>query len=695
MEKIIDYFYLIKKKFDKSPYIQAIRQSFILLFPILVIGSIALLLLSFPIEAVRNFIENSLDGFLSSILQIIYFVTFGMFSLYLVVVIAYKTHRVISDRKNIIIFACINSLLCYFILVGPKVLLLKEVSIFDYTNMSNVFTAFLSSLVSTIIYHWFTEKFVKIERRQYAATFKNGLDSILPISVCCLVFGIISIFLYKNVHGTNFNDLIIAGLSSMFTKIGSTYLGGLLVNFFSSVFWFFGIHGNSVFEQVYRSVFLFEEGKIVSKYLFDCYSFIGGGGGTLALLIAILIFSKSKRKKKVATFSGITMPFNINETLVYGIPVVLNPIYVIPFILVPIVNYTISYIAISTGIAPEIIGGVQWTTPVLISGYLATGSIGGSILQLVCLAVGVAIYTPFVILDDRISERSNSEMNKELEKYMRSCEDAYIEPNILDKNNYISLHAEDVAVKLEDDINEGRINLYYQPQVRDGKIVSVEALLRFSYHTLKYLYPPLVIELAKERQVFDELSKGIVIKAIKDFKEMLSINPKLKISVNLDLELLSDKEFVGWLIETVIKSDIPFRQFGIEITENSKFYSKEDLDSIFTILHNNGIEIYMDDFSMGHTAIIYLQYNLFDYVKLDGSLVKNIDNERSIQIIESIINLGKNLGFEVVAEYVENENQRDKLKEMGCDIYQGYLYYRPLSKDDLLQKMMDQIAYKK
>ena len=209
------------------------------------------------------------------------------------------------------------------------------------------------------------------------------------------------------------------------------------------------------------------------------------------------------------------------------------------------------------------------------------------------------------------------------------------------------------------------------------------------------MYPPLEIELAKERQVFAELSKGIVIKAIKDFKEMLSINPKLKISVNLDLELLSDKEFVGWLIETVIKSDIPFRQFGIEITENSKFYSKEDLDSIFTILHNNGIEIYMDDFSMGHTAIIYLQYNLFDYVKLDGSLVKNIDNERSIQIIESIINLGKNLGFEVVAEYVENENQRDKLKEMGCDIYQGYLYYRPLSKDDLLQKMMDQIAYKK
>ena len=99
--------------------------------------------------------------------------------------------------------------------------------------------------------------------------------------------------MYKNVNGSNFNDLIIAVLSSMFTKIGSTDLGGLLVNFFSSVFWFFGIHGNSVFEPVYRSVFLFEEGKIVAKYLFDCYSFIGGGGGTLALLIAILIFSKS------------------------------------------------------------------------------------------------------------------------------------------------------------------------------------------------------------------------------------------------------------------------------------------------------------------------------------------------------------------------------------------------------------------
>lgn len=694
MEKFIDYFYFVKKKFDKNPYIQAVRQSFILLFPILVIGSIALLLLSFPIEAVRTFIEKVFNGSLSSLLEVVYFVTFGLFSLYLVVVIAYKCHRVISDRKNIIIFACINSLICYFVLVGPKVLLKNETSIFEYTDMSNVFTAFISSVFSTVIYHWITEKFVRLERRQYAATFKNGLDSILPISVCCLIFGFVSIMLYNSFGGINFNDLIIIGLSSMFEKIGHTYLGGLLVNFFSSVFWFFGIHGNSVFEKVYRSVFLFEPGKLVSKYLFDCYSFIGGSGGTLALLIAILLFSKSKRKKKVSMYSCITMPFNINETLVYGIPVVLNPIYLIPFILVPIVNYTVVYIAISTGLAPMIIGGVTWTTPVLISGYIATGSIGGSILQLVCLIIGIAIYSPFVILDDKISERSNSEMNRELERYMRQCEESFVDANILDKNNYLSLHAEDVAVKLEDDITENRINLYYQPQVKDGKIVSVEALLRFNYHTLKYLYPPLVIELAKERQIFSELSKGIVTKAIKDFKEMLAINPKLKISVNLDLELLSDKEFVGWLIDTVIKSDLPFKQFGVEITENSKFYSKEDLDSIFKILHNNGIEIYMDDFSMGHTAIIYLQYSIFDYVKLDGSLVKNIDNERSIQIIESIINLGKNLGFEVIAEYVETENQRDKLKEMGCDIYQGYLYYKPVSKDDLLQKMMDEIAYK-
>ena len=130
-----------------------------------------------------------------------------------------------------------------------------------------------------------------------------------------------------------------------------------------------------------------------------------------------------------------------------------------------------------------------------------------------------------------------------------------------------------------------------------------------------------------------------------------------------------------------IASSIGLKAFKV----NSKFFKSAYLDNVFNLLNKKGINIYMDDFSMGHTAIIFLQHNHFDYVKLDGSLVKDIRNPRSHEIINSIIKLGKSLGFKVIAEFVENESQREELKEMGCDIYQGFLYYKPLNINDLLE----------
>ena len=87
---------------------------------------------------------------------------------------------------------------------------------------------------------------------------------------------------------------------------------------------------------------------------------------------------------------------------------------------------------------------------------------------------------------------------------------------------------------------------------------------------------------------------------------------------------------------------------------------------------------------MGNTSITILKKNYFDYVKIDGSLVKALDNERVRSIVSSIINLGKQLNFEIVAEYVETKEQRDKLLEIGCEIFQGYLYYKDMPIQELI-----------
>lgn len=102
------------------------------------------------------------------------------------------------------------------------------------------------------------------------------------------------------------------------------------------------------------------------------------------------------------------------------------------------------------------------------------------------------------------------------------------------------------------------------------------------------------------------------------------------------------------------------------------------------------MELLMDDFSMGRTSITVLQKNYFSFIKIDGGLIQNIYNERSRSIVESIVKLGKQLNFKVVAEFVETQEQYDILKEMGCDFFQGYLYYKDMPISDVAVLLTEQ-----
>ena len=143
--------------------------------------------------------------------------------------------------------------------------------------------------------------------------------------------------------------------------------------------------------------------------------------------------------------------------------------------------------------------------------------------------------------------------------------------------------------------------------------------------------------------------------------------------------------FHNWLIQKVKEANITNKTFGIEITEDANLSDSNDYLTVFSLIKESGIEISMDDFSMGHTSISFLQKNYFNFVKIDGNLVKNIDNERCRSIVESIVKLGNQLDFNVVAEYVETKEQKEILNDMGCYIYQGYLYYKDIETNELVE----------
>ena len=678
-------------RIENNNTFKSIKTAFISLLPVFLTGATTLTLQDFPINSVREFVNGVFNGFFYHLFNIVYTATYGFASFYLVITLSYCLSQTKTVYKDVKLFCIITAAISYFASLG-KVILESDSDIVPYTNMSNIFPAMITTIISTNLFFLFYKLFNR-DRLEHSTSFSRSLRSIFPLAACVSIFAVASTLISFSDGGYNINDIILNLFAKPFESIGATYFGGLLIVLVESVLWLFGIHGGNVFDSLLNSpngAFAFSNGQITTKPFIDTFVLLGGCGATICAFIALIIFSKIKKRKKLCHLAGIPLLFNINELIVFGLPIVLNPIYLVPFVLTPLVCYSIAYLATFTGIVPQIVNpGVQWTTPIIISGYRATGSVMGSVLQIFLLAIGVAIYAPFVLLDNRISKENEKRYLDKLADICRSCEARGVPYSIADQTYSLRSFEDDVTSALFDAIRERNIHLKYQPQVKNGKVVAAEALLRFSYNETGYLYPPLVIAIATNNNLFGELSQEIVRRAITDLEALQQTDPDFKIAVNLNLDLIMDNEFRSWLIESVRNSGLTPDTFGVEITEDSNFSESDDYDNVFNELKAEHIRLFMDDFSMGHTSISILQKNYFDYIKIDGKLIKQIENERIRSIVSSIAKLGRELNFKVIAEYVETEKQRDILLGMGCEIFQGYLYYKDIEIDalnDILQK---------
>ena len=416
----------------------------------------------------------------------------------------------------------------------------------------------------------------------------------------------------------------------------------------------------------------------MTKTFLDTFVLFGGCGTLLCLLVAIFLCSKRKGVRSLAKMAAAPALFNINELLLFGIPVVLNPIFFVPFLCTPLLLTAVSYGAVILGLVPCPVNTVEWTTPIFLSGYAATGSFAGSLLQLFNLALGVLIYIPFIrFSQSHQQERMNRHIDKLTEAVMQ-CEETGVRPVLLGRSDKLSVMARTLAGDIFHAMKKGAVELYYQPQVRaDGTAFGGEALLRYRHGaTGRYLYPPLVIALAQEAGYSKELGQYLLARACKDLEKLeREILPPVQISVNITSNQLDQADFVDVLRGLLERYAVTPENLGLEITEQTALSSSRLMRERIEAIHRLGVQILMDDFGMGHTSLLYLQDKQFDVVKLDGSLIKGLmKNDRCGDIISSIVYLSESLGFSIVAEYVETPEQRDKLKELGCLNYQGYLY---------------------
>lgn len=676
-----------------QPVPQAIKNGLVMVIQVLMIGSFACLLENIQFPLYQNFIRTFAGGTIYKILAFVDSATLGMLSLYTAVSVSTCYDRILNGEHKTSSFPCVATVLaCFFVMIG-----FFEGNIFDeFFNIlmfsgRGMFAALLASVGGSVLFALFCRLF-KTRNSLYAdgtdSVFNSTLESLIPAACVITVFSLINYIIIVTTGRTCIQDLFVAAMNKIFDNMERSYFSGLLFIFLSQGMWFVGIHGSNLLEQVAAEKFTEINGSIVSKSFIDNFVIMGGCGTTLAVIIAVLIFSKRKTTRRLAAMSAGPIFFNINELLVFGLPIVYNLSLLIPFIAVPVVMYTLSYLAVKFGLVAVTVNQIHWTTPVILSGYQATGSFSGSVLQIVNLAVAVLIYRPFILRYDKKNESENLLNMKKLIATLKESEKSLVPVTLTELKNSQGILAKSLVNELRSAILTKEVKLKYQPQYdSSGKCIGAEALLRWEHPVYGVIYPPLIVKIAGESGMLWELERYIMETGAKALPQFISVfGGKFKLSINSTVATFYNPAFIAHLKKLVEKYDLKEGNLCIEITEEMALGKDEETDAVFKKLREIGCRLALDDFSMGHTSLKYLQQNQFDLVKIDGALVKAaLENQRSRDIISSIIYLSSSLHFDVVAEFVETKKEHEMLENLGCAIYQGYLYGKAVSLEEFVK----------
>ncbi|NSI95229.1 PTS sugar transporter subunit IIC/EAL domain-containing protein [[Clostridium] symbiosum] len=684
-------------RFQNTIYARAVRHGLTLAIPFLIMGSFALLLTNFPLGVYQNFIRTWMNGAASAILETLYQISLGSLALVLTVTISISYGH-LTETDQLFLYPIV-AVCSYLAFCGG----IENQS--DYIfNAEWVFTAMVITLLSCVLFH----KILKLGHR-FERLHTTGADYLFNISIQCLI-PVILVSLFFAVTGyvlrvawdssniTNFGSYLFLKL---FDKISGNLFGILLYVVMTHLLWFMGIHGTNTLEAVSRH--LFEQNveinqslvlaghiptEIFSKTFLDTFVFIGGCGTALSFVLALYIASKQSHNRKMSFVALPSALFNISEIAVFGFPIIFNLTMLIPFILTPVILTLISASAIKAGLVPAVTQSVEWTIPVLLSGYQATGSVSGSLLQLFNLLVGVFIYMPFVRRSEKQETGKFKQAVRQMEQDMAAGERDGVIPAYLSHKYPYYYYAKTLSMDLTNAMKRGQLQLFYQPQISSqGELHGMEALLRWNHPVTGYIAPPVLIRLAHESGILNELGYSLLDRACLDAQVIQnSVSNNICLSINISPKQLQDPGFFDKTLEIVRQYPLDRIHIVLEITERAAMELSAELKKKMEYMKEQGLEFSLDDFGMGHNSLVQLQEGCFNEVKIDGNLVSQLPNNKSTrEIISGIVQMSQNLNCRTIAEFVETEEQRDMLLSLGCVIYQGYYYSKALPPEEFLE----------
>lgn len=415
MEVLSEKVLPVATKIGANKYLITLRDAFMVSFPLTMFGSLIVVFNNLPFwpDTLKNNFANLFGNGQSA--------TMSIMTVFVTLAIGYywaKTEEVEGIFGGVVALASFLILTPFTVLVtganGKSIEGTGLLSL-DSLGAKGMFLGILSAFLAAKIFVWLTKK-------GYVIKMPDGVPPAVSKSFASLIpaLGTLFVFLIINaimvgVFTTNLHDVIYNLIQKPLTGLGTGLPATIIAIFLVQFLWFFGLHGqvivNSVFEPFWQTNMLdnasltqqgtnalAEHGHIVTKSFMDTFTVgLGGSGSTLVVVLLMAFVMKRKQYKEVARLALVPGLFNVNEPVIFGLPMVMNVSLFIPWLLAPIVSVVIAYLGFASGLVPLTTGAqVPWTMPIFISGFLATNSVMGAVLQLVQFLIIGLIWFPFL-----------------------------------------------------------------------------------------------------------------------------------------------------------------------------------------------------------------------------------------------------------------------------------------------------------
>lgn len=420
---------VVASKIGNNRIMTCIRDAFTDLMPLIIAGSFCTLFSNVICNTTPGYVSLanvpglSWLGVLKPLFDAANYGTMNFMAIGIVILLSMKVAESYDNNDRVVMLVGLASYisLCTTSVTGTapesgEVVTIANALGRQFTNAQGLFVAMLVGIVSSILY----VKMVQSGKLQInmpdsvPPNIARSFAVLFPATLTVLIVSGFGLAFHMITNMTLFDAIttfIQAPLKNILTGLpGFMFLMGCTV-----VLWWFGIHGTQTLKGVYEAILLqaFAENEaaylanevppnIINTPFMSVFGTVTGAGITGGLLIAILLFSKREDYRSIAKLAIPCAIFNINEPVTFGLPIVMNPILGIPFILSPIVSVGVGYFLTKIGFCAKMVVNAPWTTPPGLMAFLAGGgSIGAAISQIIVILIAFAIYTPFVLISNK------------------------------------------------------------------------------------------------------------------------------------------------------------------------------------------------------------------------------------------------------------------------------------------------------